>query len=106
MHACRLLRAQQAPQGKFTTYVYAQHDFVSKELAGTRHSYEEKEVTEVLWAMQQYKQTQPSGAADGTQHQPLMVDAGANVGAFLFRVADAGYKVAAFEGQYVVLLQC
>jgi hypothetical protein len=99
-------RAEQATQGNFSTYVYAQHDFVSRELAGPRHSYEDKEVTEVLWAMQQYKQTQPSGAADGIQHQALMVDAGANVGAFLFRVADAGYKVAAFEGQCVVHLPC
>ncbi|KAF6251798.1 S-adenosyl-L-methionine-dependent methyltransferase [Scenedesmus sp. NREL 46B-D3] len=84
-----------APQGNFSTYVYAEHDFVSKELAGPRHSYEHSEVEQVLWAMQQHSQAQPGSASAAAA---LMVDAGANVGAFLFRAADAGYRVAAFEG--------
>ncbi|WIA23238.1 hypothetical protein OEZ85_000010 [Tetradesmus obliquus] len=82
--------------GNCSVFVYAAHDFVSQELAGPRHSYEEKEVAAVLWAMQQ--QQQAAGAAPRVKQQPLFVDAGANVGSFLFSVADAGYRVAAFEG--------
>ncbi|WIA43697.1 hypothetical protein OEZ86_010128 [Tetradesmus obliquus] len=85
--------------GNCSVFVYAAHDFVSQELAGRRHSYEEKEVAAVLWAMQQQQQQQQAaGAAPRVKQQPLFVDAGANVGSFLFSVADAGYRVAAFEG--------
>jgi hypothetical protein len=88
---------------------------VSRFLAGDTHSYEKEEVDAVLWALQQYKppgstaaQAVQAAAAGGTaaaagsadiMQQPLMVDVGANVGTFLFKVAEAGYRVAAFEGE-------
>jgi hypothetical protein len=55
--------------------------------------------------MQQYKPNQGAAGAAGAagasiMDQPLMVDVGANVGTFLFKVADAGYRVAAFEGAW------
>jgi hypothetical protein len=78
---------------------YKDNDIVSKFLAGETHSYEKPEVDAVLWAMQQYKPKQGAAGADASiLDQPLMVDVGANVGTFLFKVADAGYRVAAFEG--------
>jgi hypothetical protein len=90
------------PQGNFSIYVYKDNDIVSQHLAGESHSYEKPEVDAVLWALQQYKppqqQQQGAGAASPLMSQALMVDVGANVGTFLFKVADAGYRVAAFEG--------
>jgi hypothetical protein len=96
----------QVPQGNFCIYVYKDNDIVSKSLAGESHSYEKPEVDAVLWALQQYKpkQQQEAGAA-ALMDQPLMVDVGANVGTFLFKVADAGYRVAAFEGVCCTLAQ-
>lgn len=90
----------QVPQGNFSIYVYKDNDIVSQHLAGDSHSYEKPEVEAVLWALQQYrpKQQQVAGAASALMDGPLMVDVGANVGTFLFKVADAGYRVAAFEG--------
>ena len=87
------------------------YEFVSQHLelllAGETHSYEKPEVDAVLWAMQQYKPKQGAagagagaGADASIMHQPLMVDVGANVGTFLFKVAAAGYRVAAFEGAW------
>jgi hypothetical protein len=77
--------------------VYKDNDIVSQHLAGDSHSYEKPEVDAVLWALQQHKPKQAGGAVPLMQ-QPLMVDVGANVGTFLFKIADAGYRVAAFEG--------
>jgi 2-polyprenyl-3-methyl-5-hydroxy-6-metoxy-1,4-benzoquinol methylase len=94
----------QVPQGNFSIYVYKDNDIVSQYLAGESHSYEKPEVDEVLWALQQNKpqqqqqQQQGAGTAASLMSQPLMVDVGANVGTFLFKVADAGYRVAAFDG--------
>lgn len=97
----------QVEMGNYSMYVYASNDFVSKELAGPRHSYEEKEVAAVLWAMQQHGAAQRRTAkAAPLAEQPLFVDAGANVGSFAFAVADAGYRVAAFEGKADVEVRC
>lgn len=90
----------QVDMGNYSMYVYASNDFVSKELAGPRHSYEAVEVAAVLWAMQQHAAAQQrTGRAVPVASQPLFVDGGANVGSFAFAVADAGYRVAAFEGK-------
>jgi hypothetical protein len=116
-----LLLLLQVPQGNFSIYVYKDNDIVSRFLAGDTHSYEKDEVEAVLWALQQYKPMQQfkpgeqstskqglaTGAGDtggssnaaAVMQQPLMVDVGANVGTFLFKVAAAGYRVAAFEGK-------
>ncbi|WIA35984.1 hypothetical protein OEZ86_004361 [Tetradesmus obliquus] len=98
--ARRLPNSVLVPQGNFSIYVYKDNDIVSQHLAGDSHSYEKPEVEAVLWALQQYKpkQQQGAGAAASLMSGPLMVDVGANVGTFLFKVADAGYRVAAFEG--------
>jgi hypothetical protein len=78
--------------------VYKDNDIVSQHLAGDSHSYEKPEVDAVLWALQQQQQPKQAGGAVPLMQQPLMVDVGANVGTFLFKIADAGYRVAAFEG--------
>ncbi|WIA23250.1 hypothetical protein OEZ85_000021 [Tetradesmus obliquus] len=98
--ARRLPNSVLVPQGNFSIYVYKDNDIVSQHLAGDSHSYEKPEVEAVLWALQQYKpkQQQVNGAASALMDGHLMVDVGANVGTFLFKVADAGYRVAAFEG--------
>jgi hypothetical protein len=93
--------------GNYSMYVYASNDFVSKELAGPRHSYEAVEVAAVLWAMQQHAAAQQrTGRAVLVASQPLFVDGGANVGSFAFAVADAGYRVAAFEGKAYAQVDC
>uniref|UniRef100_A0A383V9J7 Methyltransferase FkbM domain-containing protein n=1 Tax=Tetradesmus obliquus TaxID=3088 RepID=A0A383V9J7_TETOB len=98
--ARRLPNSVLVPQGNFSIYVYKDNDIVSQHLAGESHSYEKPEVEAVLWALRQYKPKKQHGfgAAASLMSGPLMVDVGANVGTFLFKVADAGYRVAAFEG--------
>lgn len=97
-----LANAVAVPQGNFSIYVYKDNDIVSRFLAGEKHAYEENDVAEVMWALEQFKpkpqqQQQQLGSVTGPD-KPLMVDVGANVGTFLFKVAAAGYRVAAFEG--------
>lgn len=104
----------QVPQGNFSIHVYKDNDIVSRFLAGDSHSYEPAEVDEVLWALGQYTPKQQQQQPGQQQEQqkpgesmtggPLMVDIGANVGTFLFKVAASGYRVAAFEGRVLPAL--